>query len=155
MSDAKTTDVAVAQDVTQPGAIDVRDAVAGLNDPSTGFYSTITANTFAEKLALTKAIDESSPLDENLNVEFDLANYIVQVVEVANRDTGEVNLAPRVTLIDSEGKAYHGTSKGLLSSIKNLTATVGDPSNWEGNFIKVKVVEEGVKPRKYFTLKFI
>ena len=146
---------AIADDATSGAVVDMRNAVASLNDPSSGFYSTIKANGFAERLALGKAINDSSPLDEHLNEEFELANYIVQVVEIADNGTGEIVQAARTILIDSEGKAYHGTSKGLMTAIRNLNATVGDPSQWEGHTVRIKVVEEGVKPRRYFTIKFI
>ena len=146
---------AVADDAFTGAVVDMRNAVAALNDPSSGFYSTIKANGFKERLALGKAINDSSPLDEHLNEEFELANYIVQVVEIADNGTGEIVQAARTILIDVEGNAYHGTSKGLMTAIRNLNATVGDPSQWEGNTVRIKVVEEGVKPRRYFTIKFV
>ena len=146
---------AIADDATGGAVVDMRNAVASLNDPNSGFYSTIKAVGFKERLALGKAINDSSPLDEHLNEEFELANYIVQVVEIADNGTGEVVQAARTILIDDAGKAYHGTSKGLMTAIRNLNATVGDPSQWEGNTVRIKVVEEGIKPRRYFTIKFI
>ena len=159
MSDTAGTAVvvadAVAEDSYTGAVVDMRNAVAALNDPSSGFYSTIQASSFKERLALAKAINDSSPLDEHLNEEFELANYIVQVVEIADNGTGETVQAARTILIDDQGKAYHGTSKGLMTAIRNLNATVGDPSQWEGGTVRIKVVEEGVKPRRYFTIKFI
>lgn len=164
MSDAEETVVADIVDEEEsaiddsariPGATNVGSAVATLNDPTSGFYSTLKADTFKERLALGKAVNESTPLDQALNEEFELANYIVQVVDITDSNTGEQIQAPRVTLIDNNGKAYHGTSKGLLTAIRNLNATIGDPSTWEGNTIKVKVIEEGVRPRKYMTIKYL
>jgi len=137
------------------GTTNVGNAVATLNDPTSGFYSTLKADSFSERLALGKAVNESTPLDQALNEEFDLANYIVQVVDITDSNSGEMIQAPRVTLLSKEGKAYHGTSKGLLTAIRNLNATIGEPSTWEGNTIKVKVVEEGIRPRKYMTIKYL
>ena len=148
-------DTAISEDARIGGVVDMRDAVSSLNNPNSGYYSTIKAVGFKDRLALGKAINDSSPLDEHLNEEFNLANYIVQVVEIADNGTGEVVQAARTILIDDQGKAYHGTSKGLMTAIRNLNATVGDPSQWEGNTVRIKVVEEGVKPRRYFTIKFI
>jgi hypothetical protein len=153
--DAEIVDEAIADDARVGSVIDVRDTVAGLNKPDSGFYSTIKADGFAARLQLGKAINDSKPLDTVLGDTFQLANYIVQVVEIADGQTGELVLATRVTLLDDSGNAYHGTSKGLLTAIRNLNATVGDPSQWEGNTIAVKVVMEGVRPRQYFTIKYI
>jgi hypothetical protein len=146
---------AIADDAFTSGVVDMRDAVSSLNNPNSGYYSTIKANNFKERLELGKAINDSTPLDTVLGTEFELANYIVQVVEIADNGTGETVQAARTTLIDSEGNAYHGTSKGLMTAIRNLNATVGDPSQWEGNTVRIKVVMEGVRPRQYFTIKFI
>lgn len=155
VEEAVVVDEAVAEDAFSSGVVDMRNAVASLNDPSSGFYSTIKTTGFKERLALGKAINDSSALDEHLNEEFELANYIVQVVEIADNGTGEVVQAARTILIDDKGNAYHGTSKGLMTAIRNLNATVGDPSQWEGHTVRIKVVEEGVKPRRYFTIKFV
>ena len=146
---------AIADDAYTGGVVDMRNAVASLNDPNSGFYSTIKATSFKERLELGKAINDSIPLDTVLGTEFELANYIVQVVEIADNGTGETVQAARTILIDDAGKAYHGTSKGLMTAIRNLNATVGDPSQWEGNTVRIKVVMEGVRPRQYFTIKFI
>jgi hypothetical protein len=155
VEDAEIVTEAVAEDSFTSGVVDMRSAVASLNDPTSGFYSTIKANTFKERLALGKAINDSIPLDTVLGTEFELANYIVQVVEIADNGTGETVQAARTILIDDKGVAYHGTSKGLMTAIRNLNATVGDPSQWEGNTVRIKVVMEGVRPRQYFTIKFI
>lgn len=162
MSDTTSTDVdvidedsAVAEDARVASVTDMRTAVAALNDPSSGFYSTLKTTGFADRLKLAKAINDSSPLDEHLGEEFNLANYIVQLVEIADNGSGELVNAARTILIDDKGNAYHGTSKGLMTAVRNLNATIGDPTQWEGNTIRIKVVQEGVKPRRYFTIKFI
>ena len=147
-------DTSVDYTATASGGSDVRQAISGLNSVDADFYSTLTATSFAEKLALAKAINDSTPLDEALGVTFNLDQYIVQAVDIIDSNTGELVTAPRVTLIDDQGKAYHGTSKGLLTSIRNLNATIGDRSNWDGP-IPIQVIKAGVRPRAYFTIKFL
>jgi len=151
---AESPDSSVDFTATASGGSDVRQAIHGLNNVDSDFYSTVTANTFAEKLALAKAINDSTPLDEALGEVFNLDQYIVQAVDIVDGQSGEVVTAPRVTLISDAGKAYHGTSKGLLTSIRNLNATVGDRSNWDGP-IPIQVVKAGIRPRAYFTIKFV
>lgn len=159
MSDATTeAEVveAVAEDSQTAGALDVRNAVSSLNDANSGYFSTLAANTFAERIALAKAINASKPVDTMLGESFDLAHYIVQVVEVADsNNSGEMIEAPRVTFINKDGEAVHGTSKGLLTAVRNLNATVGTPENWEGNTIPIKFVLGGTRPRQYFAVEFL
>lgn len=136
-----------------PGT-DVAASVAALRAGGTDTYSTIKAETFAEKLALGSKVNDAKRIDENLGVEFNLKDYIIQVVNIANKDTGVINAAPRVTLIADDGTAYVGTSLGLLNAIKSLEAALGSASNWGDDVVPVKIVEEGVRPRKYFTIKY-
>jgi hypothetical protein len=153
---AEPADEAIADDAITVGGLDVRAAVAGLNSAvDTSFYSTISADSFADKLAIAKAVNNSEPVDEHLGEEFNLKDYIVQVVEIADGQTGEIVSAPRVTLISDEGNAYHGTSKGLLTAIRNLNATLGDPSNWGGETVRVKIVMKGQRPRSFFTIEYV
>lgn len=134
---------------------DVAASVAALRAGGTDMYSTISAVTFSEKLALASKVNDAKRIDENLGAKFILVDYIVNVVSINNQQTGEINVAPRVTLIADDGTAYVGTSIGLLNSIKALESVMGSAANWApGEGVPVEVVEEGVRPRKYFTLKY-
>lgn len=163
MSDDK--DVAVEAEIIEedssidssartPGVLDVRKIVAGLNSGQSDFYSTIHAEKFTDKLALLNSLNESKPADTILGETFNLANFVVQVVELPDNVTGEMIEATRVTLFDDEGNAYHGTSKGLLTSVRSLVAMAGEPAEWDGP-IPAKIVEEGPRNRRYFTIKYV
>ena len=137
-----------------PGALDVRKIVQGLNNGQSDFYSTIVATAFKDKLNLLNALNESKAIDTVLGETFNLANFVVQVVELPDNRTGEMIEATRVTLFDDEGNAYHGTSKGLLTSVRTLVAMAGEPAEWDGP-IPAKIVEEGPRGKRYFTIKYV
>ena len=69
------------------------------------------------------------------NPEFRLANYInkkiavtdvlIEIREFLNEESGEIETAPRVVLIDEDGKAYQAVSKGLFNAVKNAYQVFG------------------------------
>lgn len=134
---------------------DVAGAIAGLNNPDAAFYSSIAQDDFSGKLKVANAMSSSKAISDNIGVEFKLADFIVQSVQIADDETGVVEEAPRVTLIAEDGTAYHGTSSGLLSAVRNLISVLGEPATWpEG--VNVKVVEErSRKGYRFMTIKFV
>lgn len=140
--------------VASAGATDVVAVIQGLNTPGAAFYSSIKGADFATRLKLAAALTSSEPIDEHLNEDLDLSNIIVMPVDLAD-DDGNINTAARVILITEDGKGYHATSTGLLSAVRNLLATVGEPETWDAA-IKVRVVEQkGRNKFKFFTIKLV
>jgi hypothetical protein len=145
---AEGTEVAVVEGEGVRADRDVAGAIAGLNDSSASYYTSIKGTDLASRKAIAKAMTASKPIADNLGTVINLKDIIVQYVEVVtNQETGEVSAAPRVTLIDAEGNGFHATSDGLLTSIRNLFASVGEPDSWIGadgkrETIAVTVTEE-------------
>lgn len=162
MADTKNTETVDAEvinddiEVYGEGAnTDVAAAIEGLNNPDAAFYSSIKNDTFDGRIQVAQALSSSQPLSDNLGVEIALKHFIVQAVQISDDATGNVNEAPRVTLVDADGNAFHATSVGLLASVRNLIAQVGEPETWERP-IKIKVVEErGRRGYRYQTIKLI
>ena len=135
------------------GVTDVAEVIRGLNDPSAALYSSIKSESFDDRKKIAAALTTSTPVDENLNAVIQLKDFIIQPVDLADAQ-GNVNTAPRIVLIDVDGKAFHATSVGLLSALKNIVAVVGEPSTWEAP-IAIKVVEQkGRNGYKFFTISF-
>jgi hypothetical protein len=156
--DIKDVDVEdVIEEATENavGSTDVVAVIAGLNNPQQGFYSSIKSDDFNTRLQIAAAMTTSEKIDNNLGKEINLANFIVQPVELQNRLTGEVNTAPRIVLIDADGAAFHATSIGLLSSLRNIISVLGEPSEWPAP-VKIKIVKEmGRNGYSFFTMKFV
>lgn len=137
------------------GVTDVAQAIAGLNDSSAAFYSTIKGTDFAARKLIAAAQTKSTPLSDAINTEIALKNFIVQSVNLQDERTGEVSEAPRVTLIAEDGTAYHATSVGLLSSLRNLIATLGEPDAWP-EALPIKVVEQrGRSGYRFMTIELV
>lgn len=154
--DDTTADVSevVEEAVIVSGATDVVAAIQGLNNPDSAFYSSVKGTDFAARKQVASALTSSEPIDEHLGETIAIVNVIVMPVDLAN-EAGEVNTAPRVILIASDGKAYHATSVGLLSAVRNLFATLGEPEGWPEP-VEVKVVQaKGRNGYKYFTINMV
>lgn len=87
------------------------------------------------------------------NPEFRLANFInktlkiqnvlVEIREIMNDETGEIETAPRVVLISEDGKAYQAVSKGIFNAVKNAYEVFGQ-APWEPPLeIEVKQIAVG------------
>lgn len=139
----------------QGSRTDVAAAIQGLNNPDAAFFSSIKTDTFAGRINVGKALSNSQPIADNLGVEIALKDFVVQSVQIEDEKTGEVNEAPRVTLVDADGNAFHGTSVGLLSAVRNLIAQIGEPSTWDEP-VNVKIVEERSRRGfRFMTIKLV
>lgn len=136
------------------GVTDVAEVIRGMNDPSAALYSSIKSDSFEDRKAIAAALTTSTPVDENLNTVIQLKDFIIQPVDLADQN-GNVNTAPRIVLIAADGSAFHATSVGLLSALKNIVAVVGEPATWDAP-IAIRVVEQkGRNGYKFFTIEFV
>lgn len=150
---ADTTEPSTEVEV-RTSSTDVAAAIQGLNNGG-AFYSSISGDDFAAKLALASALTTSENISDNLGKTINLVNIVIQPVELVNDTTGEVETAPRVVLIDQDGTAYSGTSIGLLTSVRNTLAALGQPASWPQP-VPVQVIEKkGNGKYKFFSLQFV
>lgn len=120
-----------------------------------GFYSSMKSETFADRIAVSKALSASQPIaDTILARPINLSNVIIQAADMVNEQTGEPQVVPRVVLVTEEGEAYHGISGPLYRDTTNLLGIAGDPARWPEPVV-VQVTREGSGNRKYFTLSVL
>ena len=122
--------------------------------PATGIYSSVTAETRDEKLAVFDAVSNSESLEDMVGKTIDVENIIIQPVEMCDEKTGEVREANRIVLITDEGKAYGCVSSGVETSIKNLFAIVG-PAPWTPAIRFEVTKKQGRNGYKFMTLNHV
>ncbi|UWG07506.1 MAG: Single-stranded DNA-binding protein [Bacteriophage sp.] len=66
-------------------------------------------------------------LKEHINQELKIEHVFFQEIEMVNKKTGELTIAPRIIFIDDEGTSYSCVSSGIKTSIKNLMSIFGKP----------------------------
>lgn len=77
-----------------------------------------------------------------INKEIAVRDVLVSICEVANEETGEISQAPRVVLIDEDGKAYQCVSNGMFNAVSNAIKVFGAPT-WEPP-LNVKIRQQAV-----------
>lgn len=114
-------------------------------------YCSIKCETFEDKARVYNAM--SAPDDRlrnHINETIRIKDVYCEIVECALKDekgelTGEVNNAPRVVIIDTDGKSYQCVSSGVFNSLKRLFRVFGRPT-WENGLpCKVKQINAGTR----------
>lgn len=118
-----------------------------------GIWSSISGNDFGTKLQVLKAVNDAKPIKDFLQEIIPLTNIVIQGVDSLDEDSGEVQHFERVILIDEEGNAYVGASKGLMNSARTILSILGHPSGWPAPLPVTVTREQGsAKNRDYFTI---
>ena len=100
---------------------------------------------------LFKAMNQpDDSLGDHINETIDVTNIFIQPVPMANQETGEVNVVPRIVLFDVEGKTYVTVSRGIYNALKNMCAIVGTPETWKAP-VTIKVGQRQIKERRMLT----
>ena len=115
-------------------------------------YSSIQGADLETRKTIFNAVNSAEPIADHLGTVLNVRDIIIQNVELENEQTGKIENAPRVILIDDSGAAYAGTSQGMLSAITTLFLIIGEPHNW-GETIPMAVVEKKAKRGKMFSIE--
>ena len=154
-NDAVSTDVAVADEVIASASVmDVTGIVQGMAKGELQMYSTVKGDDKASKLKVLDAITNSESLSDHLREPINLADFVIQVIQMPDEKTGEINNVPRIILITEDGKAFHAISSGVLQSLRNFVGVLGEPGSSDA--WPVSVVCDEVKGRngyRFMTLK--
>lgn len=68
-------------------------------------------------------------LKECVNIPIAMTHVSVEVCEVQSEQNGDV-IAPRVVIMDKDGKSYQSVSVGVYQSLKRIFALFGTPDTW-------------------------
>lgn len=127
--------------------------VQNIGKSSAGEYSSLSAETFEDKLALVTAVQSSEPVDPTiLNKKINWRHIIVQTPEMLNEQTKEMERTPRMVFVADDGKAYHAFGAPLFRDVRQVLSILGEPQTWPGA-LPATIKKEGTGSRKYFTLK--
>lgn len=104
---------------------------------------------------LFKAMNQpDDSLGDHINETIDVTNIFIQSVAMANEQTGEMNVVPRIVLFDVEGKTYVTVSRGIYNALKNMCAIVGTPETWKAP-VTIKVGQRQIKERRMLTFDVV
>lgn len=69
-------------------------------------------------------------LKECVNVPIDMVHVSIEVCEVHSDTNGDV-IAPRIVIVDKDGKSYQCVSVGVYQSLKRMFSLFGTPDGWK------------------------
>lgn len=125
--------------------------VTELNADKLVAFCSVKAETMADKaLVFNAANNPQHKLADFINKKILVKDIYAETLELADEETGELQKAPRIVLIDKDGEAYECVSVGMFSALKKLIATFGEPTWTEP--IPVVVKQEKVKNGSMLTL---
>ena len=139
--------VSNADVVTDIREYDVRE----LEGTNLAAFCSVNAETMEEKaLVFNAANNPQHKVADFINKKIMVRDVYAETLELVNKETGEVDKAPRIVLIDEAGEAYECVSVGMFSALKKLIATFGEPT-WEQP-IPVVVKQEKVANGSMLTI---
>lgn len=131
-----------------PRTYDIKE----LSQPESNAFCSIKEDSLeAKKLVYNASNNPTHKIDDYINKEIALKDVFVEIIELANENTGELEQAPRIVLIDDKGESYQCVSNGIFGSLKKLMAIFGEPT-WEDP-IHVVVKQVKVKRGTMLTLE--
>lgn len=102
------------------------------NMEKVGSYCTMPIETEENKAIVYNATTAPEfRVKDCINQTIELAHFVVTMVEITDKETGEVTTAPHITLIDAEGNGYVCTSVGVFNALRNIVQAFGMPETWE------------------------
>ena len=121
-----------------------------LTESSDSFCS-LKAETPEEKATLFRIMNSPEKrISDCINQTILVKDVYCEVVQVTNKETGEVNTCPRVVLVDKDGIGYQSVSFGIYGSLKKLFQVYGVPT-WEEP-VPVKVIQISREKNKILNL---
>lgn len=108
--------------------VNVADAMSAEGSQA---YCSLSSGTVKEKALLYNAMSNPAhKVADYINQTIIVRDVYVELIELTDEDTGEVQTAPRIVLIDTEGDTYQAVSKGIFNALTRLIRTFGEPT-WE------------------------
>lgn len=95
----------------------------------------------AKKLIYNASNNPTHKIDDYINKTIMLKDVFVEIIELVNDTTGEMEQAPRIVLIDEKGESFQCVSNGVFGSLKKLIAIFGEPTYVEPIPVVVKQVK--------------
>ena len=92
-------------------------------------------------------------LSDFINKRIVVENVLIEVNDLMNDETGEIDRVPRTVLISPDGTSYRATSKGVFNSIRNAYLALGS-APWPGG-VEFEVKQTAVGRGQMLTLAMV
>lgn len=108
----------------------------------------------ADRARLYRAMtNPDHKINECINAEIRLIDIFVELVDMTNTETGEVQKVPRCVLFAEDGQTYAATSTGIYNALKRLCMVYGAPHWAEPIPVVIRQLQMGAK--RFYTLDVV
>lgn len=124
--------------------LELMNVAQELSAEQTSMFCSIQGGTHESKVAVFNASNNPDhKVGDYINKVIVVKDVLAELIEVTNDETGEVEVTPRVVLIDANGESYQAVSKGIFNALKKAIAIFGAPTWDEGLSCLIKQVSVG------------
>jgi hypothetical protein len=129
------------------------ESISGrLTGKKTQPYTSLPLVTAEDKVKLFNVTSNPSKrLRDMVGKTITFRHVYAEEIEIKNDQTGELQMAPRIIIVDDKGESYVSVSKGVFSAVKRLFDIFGTPDQWEKS-IKIEIRQ--IAKDKNVTLTF-
>lgn len=147
-------DDAASEMLLAAGRFDKFDITADLQSESAAYCSMQAVDNRA-RVTLYNACNQPDKIANHINETIKVLHVYAEIIPVTNKVTGAIDKAPRVVLIDEQGKGFQAVSLGIYNAVKQLIHMFGDPSTWTAPHT-VKVINVPLDGGQHtFSLKMV
>lgn len=90
---------------------------------------------------------------DSINTVIPVTDYLIEMTEIVNEETGAVDKVPRVVLVDEKGEAYQAVSFGMFNVVRNVVNVCGN-APWNPP-VKLKIKQVPVKRGSMLTADMV
>ena len=136
--------------ITTPAAFNLENSLAA----QTNSFCSFTATDNESRAILFNGMNNPDHrLSDEINTVINVKHVFVEMVDIVDEKTGEVDSCPRIVLFDDKGESHVAVSLGVLSALKKLFKVFGMPQDWTET-VPLKVKQVSIKERKMLTLEY-
>ena len=124
--------------------MEIMNIAQELSANQTSMFCSIQGGTHENKVAVFNASNNPDhKVGDFINKIIMVKDVLAEQIELTDEETGEVETAVRVVLIDVDGKSYQAVSTGIFNALKKAIAIFGAPTWDEGLPCLIKQVSVG------------
>jgi len=150
------TTEAVSTELAVVSPSGVAAAIQGLKSGNVNVFHTFQGTDMNTKIKIVSATNNAEQVSENIGTLINLANVVVQEIELENEKTKKLEPNTRIVLVDEDGTAFSCVSIGVFRALENIFGIVGYPHEWNG---PLPIVIEEKKSRnnagKFMTIRIL
>jgi hypothetical protein len=115
-----------------------------LSEKSTSTFCSVQGGDRKAKALVYNAMNNPTHrIGDCINKKLKIKDVLAELIELESEETGEMQVVPRVVLIDEKGESYQAVSTGIFNAVKKAIAVFGAPTWDEPLEIEIKQISLG------------